>query len=63
MRVYSIGLHKYILLHLTLKGGGREWWRVMEGVMERGGSRVGGSYGEGREWMQRGGRDGEGGEG
>jgi hypothetical protein len=60
MRVYSIGLHKYILLHLTLKGGGREWWRVMEGVMERGGSN-----GEGREGcrgeggMERGGRDEE----
>jgi hypothetical protein len=24
---------KCILLHLILKGGGREWWRVLEGVM------------------------------
>jgi hypothetical protein len=35
--MYSKELHKYILLHLIIKGGGREWWRVMEGGMERGG--------------------------
>ena len=23
-------LHECILLHLILKGGGREWWTVME---------------------------------